>query len=174
MSRRVIDRLNPPPRTDHRGGPRGPRKLDDDVALAIAGYRGEGLSWRAASSLSGVSFEAVRLWLRQGEADLASGLDDTPEALFCCLCRDADALFERSAVHDIRHRKNWSGPAWLLERRDPESWGRRERREVVHTGRVEVDATVQALTDDELAAELAEAEAELARLAALGPRLLTG
>jgi hypothetical protein len=77
----------------------------------------DGLSYKMAAAAAGISHESVCQWQRQ-----------FPE--FSERVQLAIAKAEIALVRSIRRtaaKGTWQAAAWLLERRDPERWGRRDR-----------------------------------------------
>jgi len=86
----------------------------------------QGLSDRAISTALGISSDTFYHWLRKGEAG------QKPYADFAAAVKKGFQAFETTCVAGILEaaKKNWTAYAWLLERRFPETWGKRERIEL--------------------------------------------
>ncbi len=84
----------------------------------------QGLTYRQAAALAGISYMTFNRWKKRG------ALDDAPPELrdFCDHIAEAEAKAALACVSTISKagRRDWRASAWILERRYPEDWGRRE------------------------------------------------
>jgi transposase len=131
-----------------------PSKLTQELQEKICGALRTGASIETAAAHAGVHRDTVYDWLRRGEEE-AKG----PHAAFVESARKAQSDCEMACLAMIKKDAlNGSLPAatWLLERRFPGQWGRRDRHEVDAT----VKSTMEVTADD--------AVQELARLLAAG------
>lgn len=110
-------------------------------------YLRRGLYRSDAAKCAGITYKTLREWMLADSA-------------FCAAVKAAesvsvDALAAKieAAANDPRH---WTAAAWLLERRNPQKYGKRERVEVKQV-------PPEKLTTEELLKEL---EAEVAKLKA--------
>lgn len=133
-----------------------PRKLTEDVEKRLCEAIALGCSKTMASRLAGVDPSTLWRWTEQGEADLAQEKDSA----YCKLrngLKKAEAAFQAYAltvIHDAAP-KNWQAAAWLLERKHPEEWARKDRTETAEQiEQLKLEARKEILA--EMAAELAE------------------
>lgn len=138
-------------------------RLRERIALAVS----SGASYRAAAASAGVAESTLHLWLARGRAEQGAARRARGEARYVLLVEAVEqasaraevraaALFSRAAEND------WRAAAWFLERRDPQTFGR--RLSVEHTGDdgpVTIDALLEGCSDEEL--EVLQAVAMRAR-----------
>lgn len=124
-----------------------PSKLTPTVQESILSAISTGVTYEVACAHAGIAYSTLRNWIvaaEQGDKDPAKV--ELLEAL-----KKAEAEAELSCVARIRKAAiggQWQASAWLLERRYPERWSRRDRYEVSATN---VNVNWDDLTDDELA-----------------------
>lgn len=112
------------------------RKLGSDICARVA----NGVPKTYAAKASGVSLNTIAEWERRGR-----GQDERPATeltvWFASEMDKAVAKFIESKVVEISKDEAWQAKAWLLERRFPDEFGRREIQRyegvVDHTVRVE-------------------------------------
>jgi hypothetical protein len=95
-----------------------------------------GMSRPQISKAVGLHPDTIYIWKDQAE----KRPEDYPLlARWWGLMQRAEAQFEKQLVDKITDTavstqpNTWQAAAWMLERRDPESWGRRDKTEVRHT-----------------------------------------
>jgi transposase len=110
-----------------------PLKLTRDVADTIAEAIANGVTYEVAAATAQVSRPAFQAWRTQGLDDLEAGRD-TVFAYLMAAVHDARARSEANLVARLHAHTlaDWRPAAWLLERRFPERWGRRDK--VEHSG----------------------------------------
>jgi len=116
---------------------------------AVLGFLRRGLHRTDSARSAGINFSTFREWMKDPK--------------FSAAVKKAEAdsrsvLVERiqAAAEDPKH---WTAAAWLLERRSPRRWGRKDRVDVKQLA-------PEHLTDEQLAAELEKALAALRKGAA--------
>jgi hypothetical protein len=130
-----------------RNGVHGNARISEELVELI--FQGVCLSetMEGAAAFAGVSRPSIWRWTRRGEAEIRR-LDADPEAeireseeLYADLFNALSCARARATAHDlavISHHadvlEDWRASAWRLERRYPESWGKRRRVELEHTG----------------------------------------
>lgn len=143
------------------------KKLSPELIKKLAGYIAEGNYLETAANLCGVSDTVFVNWRNQGLVDLQDGMDEENSyciALLVALKRaESQAEVERVArinaagiggaltrrITRIDRDGNefideqFQAPQWLadmthLERRHPDRWGRRERKQIDITERKEI------------------------------------
>lgn len=134
-----------------RGKARGPqltKKRGEEICARIA----KGVPKKYAALASGVAPNTVLEWERRGR-----GEDERPATdimvWFAAEMQKAVAQFIESKIVEISTDEDWHAKAWMLERRFPDEFGRREVQRyegvVDHTVRVELafDATPEPITE---------------------------
>jgi hypothetical protein len=107
-----------------------PTKLDDLVAKRIVDAVRLGAPWYLAAEAGGVGRSTLKQWKARG----ADG--EEPYAAFLARLKSAEAEGAVGALRVIQKAAEngvWTASAWLLERRYPKSFGRRERSAVPTT-----------------------------------------
>jgi hypothetical protein len=133
------------------------------MALRTGSYRGD------AARRVGIAEHTLYEWISRGRDDFEAGIDSP-----CCqLFRDiqkAEADAKVNALALIAKAANngaWQAAAWMLERKNPEQWGKRERVQV--EGNVDHTLSVSILPDGKQPVDIpAEKRREAARLLLAG------
>lgn len=107
------------------GKPGRPTKLDDAVTDIICGAVQKHLSLEDACDLAGVDPETVRRWIVKGEKQKSG-----PHAVFVGELKKARAFGKMDLLGKIGDDPSWQAKAWILERRYPGEFGRRQALEV--------------------------------------------
>lgn len=100
-----------------------PTKLDADRQAKVCEALALGVSWAAAAAHAGLSERCVMDWCergRRGEKPFAQFLQDATRA------RDAAEVRYAAVVAKAAKDGNESAARWWLERRRPETWGRKD------------------------------------------------
>jgi transposase len=93
----------------------------------------------------GVSQSAYYDWLKKGET-AKNGL----YAEFENAVKRAEHIAEAKWMYEISQDNAWQSKAWLMERRYPERWGRKDNLALAHSGDLKVSfIPVETLTDEE-------------------------
>ena len=120
-----------------------PSKLTKEVREGIVQLVKNGISLDYAAQKHKISREAIRLWCRQGEADLAAGKPTTKHAKLVAEINEARgfllSLMEGTIVHAAIRKQDWKAAVTYMERQEPAKWGRKDML------RVEVDGAMQEL-----------------------------
>lgn len=109
-----------------------------------------------AAAAGGIDYSTFQRWILAGEAD-ASG----PYREFCAAVKKAQEAFEADQVQVIAKAGkdgSWQASAWLLERRYPDRYGRRDRLDVRAIDR-EIEIELARLAPGDQAAILIQAGA---------------
>lgn len=94
-----------------------------DIILKLVS---KGMRISQALRAVGISHESFRIWENRYRANVP----DIPQEIvdFFGKLSQAEVFAEFAAVQDvIAGRPGWQGPAWFLERRYPQRWGKRDR-----------------------------------------------
>lgn len=96
---------------------------------------------RAACAYAGISDETLARWQR-AHVDFVDALTR------------AEAESEVQLVDQVRQADDWHAKAWILERRWPDAWGKRDKVEITIRQHAEKLAAQLGLTVDEIMAEV--------------------
>lgn len=104
-----------------------PTKLTKELQTRICEYIYSGSSKQDAALLCGITRKTLENWLERGKTEELGMYVDFAEAVETAL-----AAFKQTQIDLIATaaEKHWQAAAWLLERRFPREWGRREALEV--------------------------------------------
>lgn len=103
-----------------------PGTVMEEAREKVLQYISRGMTRRAACAMVGIHENTIRRW-ELDEEDSEFGERLRLAGLL------AQAHWEES-IHTAAH-DDWRAAAWLLERRDPENWSKRQR--IEHSGRVD-------------------------------------
>jgi transposase len=111
------------------------KKLVDALCQNIM----KGMPYRHACAAAGISYSTYRDWIRRGEAEMQR-VDENPKASirkdeakyvdFVQSIREAEAVGMKQnldRIADASKNGAWQASAWLLERRYPDEFGRKEK-----------------------------------------------
>lgn len=114
-----------------------PTKLTPELQAEICGYIENGNTFTRACALSGISEPSFYLWKSLGEKDIDSG-KETEYSEFLEAIKRAEEKFKAWNIQQImnagKQSNHWQACAWLLERKYPGEFGRKER--VEHSGTI--------------------------------------
>ena len=132
-----------------RGRP--PKYNDPKVIEALCSVLSSGATLAAACRKARISYRAVRNWVIAGESG------DEKYVHFFQELKKAEADNEIELVKDVRiaAKTQWQAAAWLLERRYPKRYGRRNNVSfngdaVIKNGTINPEQFVQMLNPDQL------------------------
>lgn len=127
-----------------------PTKLTPEVHKAIVEAIRAGASRQAAAASVGIAGRTLLEWIARGDG--TSTRESSED--FARLAQDlhaAEADFEQTLIKDVLaysamgEKPDWRGPAWLLERRFSDRWGKTTKTEL--TGRDGGPVQVSSNTD---------------------------
>lgn len=136
----------------------------EDIAVRKALLKGIqiGLTLEQTCAAAGVTYRSYRSWILRGQrAEAANKIKklsaDSPEVLFLQFfqaVKKAEADSEGVLLERIRNASKepskWQAAAWMLERRWPEKYGRRDRVAMEHTSPGRNVVAVELSAADEL------------------------
>jgi hypothetical protein len=99
-------------------------KLSDELLGRICAGLRSGLSYKDVCGLCRISDETLRLWRAQKPEVRAAIEQAEAECVMDCL----------KAINGAARDGDWRAAAWVLERRFPDDFGRRERQKIEHSG----------------------------------------
>ena len=123
----------------------GNAKISEGKVELIVRAVAHGSYLETAAALAGIERRTLHRWIKRGQAELdrMESEDSEPldsEELYADLCLSLTRARGDAAAKDIAiiraagNAGEWRASAWLLERRDPDRWGRGRRRIVEHGG----------------------------------------
>lgn len=98
-----------------------PSKLTPELAEKIANYISTGNYTSVVCGLVGVGESTFYRWLEKGVKAKSGKYREFWESV-----KKAEAAREVKWIKDIDSDPSWQSKAWLLERRYPERWGKKE------------------------------------------------
>ncbi len=124
-----------------------PTKLSPQIARAILKVISKGGHFSPACVAAGVSHQTALRWIEQGNHDVSENVK-SPFATFVRALHQAASQAESNIVSQVydHTEKDWRAGAFLLERRHPERWGKKEQATNI-TNVVISDALVTQLVD---------------------------
>jgi transposase-like protein len=135
-----------------RGRPAGTGKLNKGTIETLCAALERGASYRTACQCAGINESTLYRWLRNGRRAKYGRFKDFLNAVEAAEGR-AKLMCLETIGHAIQVDKNWKAALALLERREPEGYGRTNRVEI--DARVETESTLHLST--EKASQLIEA-----------------
>lgn len=114
-----------------------PSKLTPEVRERLLDAIRSGVTYEVACSHAGIAYSTLRNWVTAAE----QGAGDPIKLELLDALKKAEADAEVTCIARIREAATggqWQAAAWLLERRHPERWARRDRVDQQHTGGIEV------------------------------------
>lgn len=126
-----------------------PTKCTPKTRQVIVDALKAGLYRETAAQLAGIGVSTLYSWIERGEADIEAS-KRTVYAEFVEALQRGEAEGEADLLATIRESapKNWQAAAWMLERKMPEKYGRRDQVKLEHSGRIGHD--LEGLTDEQL------------------------
>lgn len=102
-----------------------PCDLTPQKEKVLLGAIQRGLPYKQASALAGISYMTFNRWREKGsEPDAPCEFSDFCDRLAAAEAKAADALCR--VISKAGRTRDWRAAAWMLERRCPDEWGRRE------------------------------------------------
>jgi len=108
-------------------------KLNKKTQAVIVKALKNCLTIKDACDLAGITKSTFFHWMEQGEAG------KKPYKDFSDTIKRAEPETKEALVGDIRKDKHWTSKAWILERRWPNDWGRKDRLGVSDAGEHEFE-----------------------------------
>ncbi len=117
----------PPPKPKKKGG--RPTKLTPEVQEQVCTAIRAGNTFEAAAAYGGISPASFYSYMDKGRQSYEKGKRRTKFTEFLEEVTRAKSTAEVALVANINKAgdKDWRAHAFLLERRNPEDWGRRDR-----------------------------------------------
>lgn len=115
-----------------------PTKLTPEIEKKICDYLKEGNYRETAAEMAGIGTTTFYNWLKKGkEAKRKSKFREFRDAV-----KKAEAFAESYHLQKLRKagdKGNWQANAWYLERKFPEKWGRKDKLDLKHDGKVKTE-----------------------------------
>ena len=135
--------------------PKSRRSLDLQVVETLTAAIRLGAPREQAAAAAGIGVSTLYKWLQEGETDLGRPL--TRELVDAVKKAEAESMTNALlCIQRAAEEGKWQAAAWLLERRFPDSFGRRQSIEASVEAKP-VRQEVAALSDHELEALIQEA-----------------
>lgn len=104
-------------------------KLNERVQNIICEALANGVTVETAAEIAGIGQSTLYNWLKLGREGVAK-YKPFADAVEEAIAKSELVLLER--IHEAS-KHTWQAAAWILERRFPERWGRRDRLNVTET-----------------------------------------
>ena len=113
-------------------------KFNDETIEIILKARESGLNQKECAEVAEINEATLYKWLNKGK-EARSGKYKKFYNDFQ-IAKNRNKLFHLKKIHEA---EAWTASAWYLERVYPEEFGRKDRMELNHEGKVEVNKTVK-------------------------------
>ena len=135
-----------------------PTKLTEQTHEAIVLAVRKGNYVETAAEAVGITATTFYRWMERGEADVENDVQSVFSE-FCEAIKRAKAESEAidlDLIADAAGKGNWQAAAWRLERRFPTKWGKQEKLQLEHSGKIgaaemtdaEIDALIAGFDGD--------------------------
>ena len=108
-------------------------KLNEELIQKFEALLSAGNYQVTACHALGVSQSTFHQWMKKGE-EAGDGL----YLQFQQAVKRAEHIAEAKWMRDISQDPSWQSKAWLMERRFPERWGRKDNLALNHSGNIDV------------------------------------
>lgn len=98
------------------------KRLKDSLFKALK----DGVSYETACEFAGIWPSTFYKWISEGERDKENNFK-TEFSEFSEDIKKVNATVEIDLIQQVSKDKSWQSKAWILERRFPDKWGRKER-----------------------------------------------
>lgn len=111
-------------RTKSHQGP--PSKIATETIEAIATAVANGVPFATACVAAGIAGRTASRWIEKGKEQEAAGRN-TIYVQFVELLKKAQAIGHRTLANEVASNPDWRAKAFILERRYPDTWGKKEQ-----------------------------------------------
>jgi transposase len=111
-------------------------KFNDEITRIIVKARESGLTQKECANIAGINEATLYKWLNKGKKARSGKYKKFYNDFE--LARIRNKLFHLKKIHE---EEAWTASAWYLERVYPEEFGRKDRMDLNHDGKVEVEST---------------------------------
>jgi hypothetical protein len=117
-----------------------PTKLNKQLIEIICEAVEQGCTITAAAAAAGVYKNTLTVWSDKGERDIAAGKKTTIYAQFHTRYRHSREIALAVLTKRVYEAsfEEWRAAAWMLERRDPDNWGKQTQVKAQHTGLMDI------------------------------------
>jgi transposase len=131
-------------------------KLNKELIGRISGFIANGNYHAQACAMCHIGTTTFYRWLEKGEHEQKGLFRDLWDAV-----KEAESVAEARFIQTIVNDDSWQSKAWLLERRFPERWGRKDRLEANVNGSVQVQfVPVEKMSVDEWRTKIVNPDVE--------------
>ena len=110
-------------------------KFNEDTTRMILKARESGLTQKECAEIAGINEATLYKWLNKGKKARSGKYKKFYNDFN--LAKIRNKLFHLKKIHE---EEAWTASAWYLERVYPEEFGRKDRVDLNHDGKVEVEA----------------------------------
>lgn len=116
------------------------KKIGDNITL--------GMPLKFAAEAAGISEKTFYLWMERGENETSGKYHDF--FIYCNNCKSTAVKLHLTLITKAAKDGSWQASAWILERRHPEEFGRKDKLELDGKLKHSGDLNLHTLSDDEL------------------------
>ena len=109
-------------------------KFSNEIIKMILKARESGLNQKECASIAGINEATLYKWLNKGKKARSGKYKKFYDDFQ--LAKIRNKLFHLKKIHE---EEAWTASAWYLERVYPEEFGRKDRMDLNHDGKVEVE-----------------------------------
>jgi transposase-like protein len=119
-----------------------PSKFSVEKQETICKAIATGSTYAEAAAAAGIDYTTLLAWRRRGEKANSGKLFEFSKAIKKAEDQSEAELLSR-IVNAGRDPKYWQANAWILERRMPDRWGRKDRMEMTGKDGTPIEITVK-------------------------------
>ncbi len=123
-------------------------KLTPEIQKEIGNNIKLGMPLKFAAEAAGISEKTFYLWMNQGEKDEKGKFHDF--FIHCNNCKSVGVKLHLSLITKAANEGSWQASAWILERRHPEEFGRKDKLELNGKMKHSGEMNLHILSDEEL------------------------
>lgn len=116
-------------------------KLTPELQKEIGNNIKLGMPLKFAAEAAGISEKTFYIWMEKGENEEKGKFHDF--FIYCNNCKSTAVKLHLTLITKAAKDGNWQASAWILERRHPEEFGRKDKLDMKaeHSGQIVVNLT---------------------------------
>lgn len=112
-------------------------KFNDETIEIILKARESGLNQKECAEVAGINEATLYKWINKGKSAKSGRYKDFYNDFQ--MAKNKNKLFHLKKIHEA---ESWTSSAWYLERVYPEEFGRKDRMNLTHDGKMEIESKV--------------------------------